>query len=63
METKEIIKHLGGVQRVAKALGLNYMTVWQWQTRGRIPASYCMEIERVWHGAITAEEIRPDIFK
>ena len=35
--------------------------VWSWQTRG-IPAERAVQIERVLKGAVTRDELRPDIF-
>jgi len=63
MKTAEIINHLGGVDKVARYLGIPYLDVWQWQARNRVPPQYCVEIERMFSGAVTAEELRPDIFK
>jgi len=63
MKTKALMKRLGGVQSVADRLRLPYMRVWQWQARDRIPPKYCVEIERQFSGAVTAEELRPDIFR
>ena len=63
MNTKKLIARLGGVHTVADTLKLPYMRVWQWQARNRVPPKYCVEIERQFSGAVTAEELRPDIFR
>jgi len=61
-KTKEIIEKLGGPKRVAELLDLEYMAVWQWTKRG-IPLRHCPTIEKMTHGAITCEDMRPDVFK
>lgn len=59
------IKHMGGQLALAHALkikGTNpRMTVQHWKKRG-VPAERAVEIERVTKGAVTRQELRPDLF-
>ena len=38
----------------------SYQTVQQWRAT-RVPAEYCSEIERATKGAVTCEDLRPDL--
>lgn len=52
---------LGGVVKAASTLGLSgYQVIQQW-AKARVPADYCPSIERVTNGAVTCEELRPDV--
>lgn len=51
------ISELGGVSRVARALGLAAPTVHGWR---RVPVWHCPDLERLHEGRITAESLRPD---
>lgn len=55
------ISILGGVVRTASVLGLGgYQTVQQWG-KSRVPAEFCPAIERETKGAVTCEDLRPDV--
>jgi DNA-binding transcriptional regulator YdaS (Cro superfamily) len=47
----------------AKALNVTQGMVWQWLNDKRpIAAHHCRAIERLTDGAVTAVELRPDVF-
>lgn len=54
----------GGQTALGKAIGRRQSTVRTWLKRadGRVPAEAARDIERATSGAVTAEELRPDIF-
>lgn len=55
------IEILGGLSAAAAKLGVrNYQTIQQWR-RGRVPVMHCASIERITDGAVTCEELRPDL--
>lgn len=56
------IDHFGSKAALARALGVEPMTVRQWQVRNRVPIERAIEIERVTQGAVTREDLRPDVF-
>jgi|GEM_PF-5607978 len=45
----------------AVAVGMSEQTISRWVREG-VPASHAVEIERASRGAITREELRPDLF-
>lgn len=52
----------GGISAMARSLGVSAPTVHQWKSGGRqVPAERCPEIERITNGAVTCEELRPDL--
>ena len=57
--TREIIRRLGGVSKIANALGISKAAVSKWVV---IPAKRCKQIEKLFHGEVTRVEMRPDIF-
>lgn len=53
---------LGSQVALAAALGVSKGAVNQWKGDGRrVPAEYCPVIERITSGAVTCEELRPDV--
>lgn len=51
----------GGQVRLARALEMSPMTISHWKVRG-IPTDRCADIERVTHGAVTREMLKPEVF-
>ncbi len=59
MNVKTVISSLGGPAAVGKLLGISSQAVSQWRV---IPVHQALAIERATNGAVTREELRPDIF-
>ena len=51
----------GSQKALADSIGVPHQTVWAWISRGSIPAERCPDIERATNGAVTCEELRPDL--
>lgn len=52
----------GAASRLASALGVRPVMVSQWTSGLKsVPAERCPEIERATAGAVTCEELRPDV--
>ena len=46
-----------------EAINISYQQLWNWINReGQVPVYYCKVIERVTHGKVTKEDLRPDIY-
>lgn len=60
MALNTAISILGGATELANALGVSPQRVGNWRTRG-VPAEYCPEVEKATKGAVTCEDLRPDI--
>ncbi len=55
------IDSLGGVGKLAAAIGVGQPVVSNWRARGTIPdAATCVAIERATNGAVTRRDLRPD---
>ncbi len=54
-----VISMLGGPSRVARMLGIKPPSVIGWG--GRVPPDRCPSIERATSGAVTVEQLRPDV--
>ncbi|QAZ38449.1 Cro/Cl family transcriptional regulator [Methylibium sp. Pch-M] len=50
-----------GQAALASAIGVKQQHVWNWLSRGRVPAEHCPAIERATAGAVRCEELRPDV--
>lgn len=55
----ELILKLGGPTAVARMLGIKAPSVIGWG--GRVPPDRCPAIERATGGAVTCEQLRPDV--
>ncbi len=54
---------LGGVSRLARAIGVTPPSVHQWLRGSRpIPPAQCIPIETATNGAVTRYDLRPDVF-
>ncbi len=51
----------GSQSALAKALGVAPQVVYNWVKRKSIPAEHCPAIERATAGAVTCEDLRPDV--
>lgn len=56
----QAIKLVGGVTRLALAVGVSASAPSMWKARGRIPIEHCAAIERATNGAVTRRDLRPD---
>lgn len=55
-------KQRGLASELARTLGVSAVLVSQWATGARpVPSSRCPAIERATGGAVTCEELRPDV--
>lgn len=53
----------GGQNALARMIGVGQGHVWYWLRRSkRIPAERAAQVERATDGAVTKEELRPDLF-
>ena len=56
------IEEMGGVGKLATAIGLRQNVVGNWRMRGQVPAERCVAIEKATAGAVTRHDLRPDVF-
>ena len=54
-------KIYGSQAKLARALNIAPMAVSKWKTKG-VPPQRALEIERITSGAITRQDLRPDLF-
>ncbi len=57
----QAISIAGGIDSLARSVGVAPGAVSMWKSRGRVPAEHCPAIERLTKGAVRCEELRPDI--
>jgi DNA-binding transcriptional regulator YdaS (Cro superfamily) len=58
----KVVSIVGSMQAVADHLGVTKGAVGQWKLQGRrVPAEHCPAIEKMVGGAVTCEELRPDV--
>lgn len=61
-EITRVITACGGVNHVARALGLSPAAVSQWITgRRRVPAEQCVRLAALFPGQGCCERLRPDL--
>ena len=56
------IEVVGGVGKLADAIGLKSNVVSNWRLREQVPAERCIAIEQATGGAVTRHDLRPDVF-
>lgn len=62
MDIKTYISSVESAAELARKLGINSVLISQWKNGVRqVPAERCPDIERVTGGAVTCEELRPDL--
>jgi len=62
MELKKYLEPPGAVVALARSIGVNPVLVSQWKNGVRgVPAARCPDIERATGGAVTCEDLRPDL--
>lgn len=47
---------------LARRIGTRQGTLWKWIRKNRVPAEYCVAIERATEGQVTRYQLRPDVF-
>jgi len=57
----QAIRIVGTQQKLADALGIKSPSITEWHQR-KVPAERCLAIEHATGGAVTRQELRPDIF-
>ena len=60
-QIKESIERAGGVSAVALHFGINPVSVYEWITRGCVPADKCPEIEKFSNGKSRCEELNDKV--
>lgn len=54
---------VGGQSALSRAIGCKQQSVWNWlHKQKRVPAEFCIQIERATGGKVTRHELRPDIY-
>ena len=62
IEIRETQGERGIGKIIAGAVGVSQVIISQWKTGARIvPAERCIDIDRATHGAVTCEDLRPDL--
>lgn len=52
---------VGSATELAARIGVVQSAISNWKARGRVPAEYCIAIERETGGIVTVEQLRPDV--
>ena len=60
-ELEKAITLAGGVGLLADLIGSRQSVVSNWRARGNVSAEGCADMERALKGAVTCEELRPDL--
>jgi len=60
-ELKQAIDDAGGVSRIAEHFGISPVSVYEWITRGCVPADKCPEIEKLTQGAVRCERLNDKV--
>lgn len=58
---KRAVDIAGSQKALADQIGVQAQLIWAWIDRGNVPADYCPAIEKASGGAVTCEQIRPDV--
>lgn len=62
MRLDEYLRERGSVNALAKIVGVPAVLITQWKLGKRqVPAERCPVIERATSGAVTCEQLRPDV--
>jgi DNA-binding transcriptional regulator YdaS (Cro superfamily) len=52
----------GSQALLARELGIGKMAISQWKLRDRIPAEHVLKLEKLTLGAVSRNEMRPDLY-
>jgi len=58
---RQAIKLSGGQGALARAINSSPQAINNWLARGKVPAQHCPSIELATFGAVTCEDLRPDV--
>ena len=58
MTVTDVLEHFDGKSNTAKALGINYQAVDQWEKNGRVPDGRQWQIQAMINGKLKAEEAK-----
>jgi len=58
---RQAIKLSGGQSALARAINSSPQAINNWLARGKVPAEHCPSIESATSGAVTCEDLRPDV--
>lgn len=60
---KKCIRIAGGQRALARKIGATQQHIYNWMTRDKnIPPKYVIPMEKAVNGAVTRQELRPDIY-
>jgi DNA-binding transcriptional regulator YdaS (Cro superfamily) len=60
-DLKKAIDDVGGVAKVADYFGISTVSVYEWITRGCVPAEKCPEIEKFSGGVVRCEQLNDKV--
>jgi DNA-binding transcriptional regulator YdaS (Cro superfamily) len=60
--TRRATTHAGGPTALARTLGITPQAVSRWLQAEQVPAKWVIPIEALIRGAVTREELRPDLY-
>jgi len=56
-ELKKAIDDAGGVAKLSEHFGISPVSIYEWISRGCVPADKCPEIEKFSRGAVRCEQL------
>lgn len=63
MALESAVGLLGGQSATARLIGVSQQSIWAaLNTRKRVPAEWCLPIERATGGQVTRHQLRPDLY-
>ncbi|WP_395406254.1 YdaS family helix-turn-helix protein [Pseudoduganella sp. UC29_106] len=60
-ELKKALDDAGGVPKIAEHFGISTVSVYEWITRGSVPADKCPEIEKFSGGVVRCERLNDKV--
>jgi DNA-binding transcriptional regulator YdaS (Cro superfamily) len=61
IELKQAIDDAGGAGKIAEHFGISAVSVYEWITRGSVPAEKCPEIEKFSAGVVRCEQLNDKV--
>lgn len=62
LHIKRAAASVGGQSGLARKLGIRPQAVQRWCSTGIVPANRVIDIERICDGAVTRNQLRPDLY-